>query len=288
MNAPSSPFNIQRFLVPKTGSSSDECEDAIDVSLSPDASSLFAAVSDGASESLLAGAWARQLVRGAVASMAAADDEPGNGQDSLSPSGAFVEELLTRTVDQWDGYISEYQAERDARGQPIAWYERPGLEKGAFATLMAVHLRTAPAAPETSGAARRWIWRAFALGDSCLFHLRDGRLITSFPITDGHGFGITPQLLGSRNRDAELISDRASTATGELRTGDELLLATDALAGWLLSHPEIDSGGAGKQLGKLAGLDHETFTEWVRSERDKSRMRNDDVALIRMWVRTEG
>lgn len=286
MGAPSTPLDVQRFLVPKTGSSQDECEDAIDLSLSPDASSLFAAVSDGASESLLAGAWARQLVRGAVASMAAADEKPGDGQNGLSE--AFVEGLLARTVDQWDGYISDYQAERAARGRPIAWYEQPGLDKGAFATLMAVHMRTAPAVPETPGAVRRWIWRAFALGDSCLFHLRGGRLIISFPITDGHGFGITPQLLGSRNRDATLIADRVSTATGELCAGDELLLATDALAAWLLSHPEIDSGGAGKQLGNLADLDHELFTEWVQNERDKSRMRNDDVALIRMRVKTEG
>ncbi|MFD3774765.1 hypothetical protein [Streptomyces sp. NPDC058612] len=135
---------------------------------------------------------------------------------------------------------------------------------------------------------RRWTWHAFALGDSCLFHLRDGQLITSFPIADADGFGITPQLLGSRNRDAALITERASTATGELRTDDELLLATDALAAWLLSHPEIDSGGPGKQLGKLADLDQETFADWVQNQRDKSRMRNDDVALIRMRVKTEG
>ncbi|MEV6248322.1 hypothetical protein AB0M38_19295 [Streptomyces sp. NPDC051742] len=286
MGASSTPLDVQRFLVPKAGSSLDECEDAIDVLLSPDASSLFAAVSDGASESLLAGAWAKQLVRGAIASMTAADEEPGDREGGLS--GAFVEALLPRTVDQWDGYISEYQAERAARGRPIAWYEQPGLDRGAFATLIAVHMRAAPAVPETSGAVRRWIWRAFALGDSCLFHFRDGRLITSFPIKDSHGFGITPQLLGSRNRDATLIGERVSTATGELLAGDELLLATDALAAWLLSHPEIDSGGAGRQLGNLADLDHELFTEWVQSERDKSRMRNDDVALIRMRVKTEG
>lgn len=286
MGASSMPLDVQRFLVPKTGSSPDECEDAIDVSPSRDASSLFAAVSDGASESLLAGAWARQLVQGAVASMAAAAEEPEAGQDGLS--GAFVEDLLARTVDQWDGYISDYQAERAARGRPIAWYEQPGLDKGAFATLTGVHMRATPAVPDAPGAVRAWSWRAFALGDSCLFHLRDGRLITSFPVTDSHGFGITPQLLGSRNRDAALIAARVSTAAGELLAGDELLLATDALAAWLLSHPEIDSGGAGKQLGNLADLDHELFTEWVQNERDKSRMRNDDVALIRMRVKTEG
>lgn len=286
MGTQTAPLDVQRFLVPKTGSSPEECEDAIAVSLSPDASSLFAAVSDGASESLLAGAWARQLVHGAVASMAAADGRRGDGEDSRSES--FVEDLLARTVGQWDGYIAEYQAERVARGRPITWYEQPGLDKGAFATLAAVHIRAASADPEDPEVARHRTWHAFALGDSCLLHLREGRLITSFPIADGGGFGITPQLLGSRNRDAALITDRASTATGELRADDELLLATDALAAWLLSRSEIDSGGTGKQLGKLADLGDETFAEWVQSERDRSRMRNDDVALIRMRVKTEG
>ncbi|MFJ2783243.1 MULTISPECIES: hypothetical protein [unclassified Streptomyces] len=288
MGAPSTPLDVQRFLVPKTGSTTEECEDAIAVSPSPDASSLFAAVADGASESLLAGAWARRLVRGAVASMAVATDERGDGQDGRGrPSGSFVENLLSHTVDQWDGYVAEYQAERAARGRPIAWYEQPGLDKGAFATLMAVHLTADSAEPAARKDIRHWTWRAFALGDTCLFHLRDGGLVTSFPLTDGDGFGITPQLLGSRNRDATLIADRASTASGELHAGDELLLATDALAAWLLSHPDVDSGGAGRQLGSLADLGDEDFADWVESERDKSRMRNDDVALLRLRVRAE-
>ncbi|MFD3679748.1 hypothetical protein [Streptomyces sp. NPDC058613] len=288
MGAHATPIDFQCFLVPKTGSSPEECEDATHISSSPDRSSAFAAVSDGASESLLAGAWAKQLVRGAVASLTAACDQRGDHEGS-SRSESFVEDLLARTVGQWDGYIAEYQAERAARGRPITWYEQPGLDKGAFATLVAVHVRAAAADPDDGAeAARRWTWHAFALGDSCLFHLRDGQLITSFPIADADGFGITPQLLGSRNRDAALITERASTATGELRTDDELLLATDALAAWLLSHPEIDSGGPGKQLGKLADLDQETFADWVQNQRDKSRMRNDDVALIRMRVKTEG
>ncbi|MEW1722877.1 hypothetical protein [Streptomyces sp. NPDC093109] len=288
MGAHATPIDFRCFLVPKTGSAPEECEDATHVSSSPDGNSVFAAVSDGASESLLAGAWAKQLVRGAVASLAAAREPCDNYEDG-NRSKSFVEDLLARTVDQWDSYITQYQAERAARGRPITWYEQPGLDKGAFATLVAVHVRAAAAVPGAGPeAARHWNWQAFALGDSCLFHLREGRLIASFPIADGDGFGITPQLLGSRNRDAALITDRVSTAAGELRADDELLLATDALAAWLLSHPDIDSGGPGKQLGRLAELGQETFADWVRNERDRSRMRNDDVALIRMWVRTEG
>ncbi|MFD0394281.1 hypothetical protein ACFQ3Z_25865 [Streptomyces nogalater] len=60
--------------------------------------------------------------------MAAADDRRHDRENSGSEF--FVEDLLSRTVDQWDGYIAEYQAERAARGRPITWYEQPGLDKG--------------------------------------------------------------------------------------------------------------------------------------------------------------
>ncbi|WP_424213053.1 hypothetical protein ACN20G_13705 [Streptomyces sp. BI20] len=277
-------IDFQRITVPKAGSSREECEDAAHVVLAPNEHALFAAVSDGASESMLAGAWADRLARGAIAAMATDDDRHGKTDGSAS----FVEDLLARTVEQWDGFLAEYQAERAARGRPITWYEQPGLDKGAFATLMAVDVRVETGTAADSSRPPHWTWKAFALGDSCLFHLREGRLLASFPITDGAGFGITPQLLGSRNRDVDLITDRASTLTGELHPGEELVLATDALAAWLLSTSQSGSGRAGEQLGNLADLGEETFAEWVQDERDKSRMRNDDVALIRMRVRTEG
>ena len=68
MSAQTTTFCVRTFWVPKRGSSRQEYEDATWVG--PDGNgngeiqhqSLTAAVADGASESLLAGRWARRLV----------------------------------------------------------------------------------------------------------------------------------------------------------------------------------------------------------------------------------
>ncbi|GHE49900.1 hypothetical protein [Streptomyces capitiformicae] len=274
----------QLLRVPKAGSLREECEDAGHIwpgdprvdGEGRAVTSLYAAVSDGASESLLAGAWAERLVNDVVESMCLAGDW---WQDL----GGFVGDLISRSADRWDAFLTWYQADRAERGRPITWYEQPGLEKGAFATVLGVELRSSVA---ESGEVS-WDWYAFALGDSCLFHLRDGQVHGAFPINDLDDFGITPQLLGSRNHDVALVAERVRVAHGTLLPGDELLLATDALAAWLLS-PRPELPAPGMLLAELAELGEESFEEWVNDQRARSRMRNDDVTLIRMRVRAEG
>ncbi|MGW6793622.1 hypothetical protein [Streptomyces chartreusis] len=63
-----------------------------------------------------------------------------------------------------------------------------------------------------------------------------------------------------------------------------MLLASDALAARLLSphHGHRAPGTA-----TLAELGNEPFTEWVEDQRVRGLMRNDDVTLIRIQVRTE-
>lgn len=263
----------------KSGSSVEECEDAAYCWQSGEAgldsagravASLYAAVSDGASESLLARDWARLLVRDAVESMRLA------GGDWWRELPTFVRDLMERTALHWDAFLARYQAERAARGRPIAWYEQPGLEKGAFATVLGAEIRATVLEDGTT----RWFWYAFALGDSCLFQLREGRVVESFPVRTVEEFGITPQLLGSRNHDVELVAERMRVAWGELLPGDELLLATDALAAWLLAGTPTD-------LPAFDAFDQQDFAEWVDDQRARARMRNDDVTVVRAKVGAE-
>ncbi|MFD9330786.1 hypothetical protein [Streptomyces sp. NPDC060065] len=270
----------QRLRVQKAGSRPEECEDAEFVwpgdprvdSEGRTVVSLYVAVSDGASESLLAGAWARRLAQDAAESLCVAGDW------WLDPR-AFVEDLMDRSARAWDPYLVRYQAERAARGRPITWYEQPGLEKGAFATVLGAEVRATLA---EDGVAH-WSWHAFALGDSCLFQLRDGVVHDSFPVRSVEEFGITPQLLGSRNRDVALVTARVAVAQGELLPGDELVLATDALAAWMLS-PDHERSSVSRQLALFAELGEEFFAEWVDDQRARSLMRNDDVTLVRVTV----
>ncbi|WP_105971928.1 protein phosphatase 2C domain-containing protein [Streptomyces geranii] len=269
----------------KSGSGREEYEDAAYCWQSGEAAadgagrpvaSLYVAVSDGASESLLARDWARLLVRDAVESMRLA----GDWWQELP---TFVRDLMDRSAAHWDAFLIRYQAERAAQGRPIAWYEQPGLEKGAFATVLGAEVRAVVLADGTT----RWHWYAFALGDSCLFQVRDGRLLESFPVRTVEEFGITPQLLGSRNHDVELVARRMRLASGELLPGDELLLATDALAAWLLSRTTEAEPRGLVDAPAFASFDQEDFAEWVDDQRARARMRNDDVTLVRARVGAE-
>lgn len=273
------PPRAQWWWTQKSGSSAQEYEDAaycwqsgepgVD-SAGRAVASLYASVSDGASESLLARDWAGLLVQDTVESMRLA----GDWWQELP---TFVRDLMDRSALHWDAFLARYQAERAAQGRPIAWYEQPGLEKGAFATVLGAEIRATVLEDGTT----RWFWYAFALGDSCLFQLRDGRLLESFPMRSVEEFGITPQLLGSRNHDVELVAERMRVAWGELLPGDELLLATDALAAWLLaSAPTV-------ALPAFAHFDQQDFAEWVDDQRARARMRNDDVTLVRARVGAE-
>ncbi|MDT3399857.1 hypothetical protein RKE29_25010 [Streptomyces sp. B1866] len=279
---------VNRFLVPKEGSSESECEDAIGIR--PDASSdeavaypLSAAVSDGASESLLATRWSRLLVEHA-AEVGALHPEVFDDPGTLSA------ELVRRAVEPWDDQIREYCSRRQTEGRPVQWYEQPGLEKGAFATLVALRLYPLPFADPDDGGPKlygpaEWEFHAVALGDSCLFHVSCGE-VRAFPIASSAEFGLNPLLLGSRNHDVDLIASRLAHTCGHLRDGDELLLTTDALAAWFLRGCEEQSH-PWHELGDAADKGQEEFGSWVREQRAARLMRNDDVALVRILARTE-
>ena len=271
--------SAQWLWTQKAGSSEQECEDAAYSWQSGEAgvdsagravASLYVAVSDGASESLLARDWATLLVRDAVESMRLAGDW-------WQELGTFVRDVMERSALHWDAFLTRYQAERAIQGRPIAWYEQPGLEKGAFATVLGAEIRATVLDDGTT----HWFWFAFALGDSCVFQLRGGRLVESFPVRSVEEFGITPQLLGSRNHDVRLVAERMRVAWGELLPGDELLLTTDALAAWVLSQA-TDVGGNGiVALPAFDSFDRQDFADWVDDQRARGRMRNDDVTLVR-------
>ncbi len=239
------------FWVPKLGSSAQEYEDASWVG--PDGygngemqqKSLRVAVADGASESLLAGRWARRLVT--VFGMA---------------KGATQEVL-------------KYTAEREERGSPIQWYEEPGLAKGAYATIVAAEFNDGrqDKAP---------MWKAVGLGDSCLFQVRDESLYASFPVSDSTEFSYQPPLLASRGAEDNVLRRHINVKAHDWERGDSFYLATDALAAWFLR--TIESGGRPwEPLRDLDTLDAELdFQGWVDEKRDLAEMHNDDTTLVRI------
>jgi hypothetical protein len=255
------------FWVPKRGSSAEEYEDAVWVGPDGDGSgelrtsSLTISIADGASESLLAGRWARRLV-----------EVFGTNKTRTRP--AFIA-AYGMAVGGWDDEVAKYTKEREERGSPIQWYEEPGLARGAHATILTAEFRD-------GRGGRAPTWSASAVGDSCLFQVRDELLYASFPILDASSFSYQPPLLGSRGVDDAVLRRHVKVANSDWERGDSFYLVTDALAGWFLRAHEC-GGRPWEPLRDMDTLDAELdFVEWVEEQRDRAQINNDDTTLVRI------
>jgi hypothetical protein len=260
-----------KFSVPKRGSSTQDYEDASWVG--PDGNgdgeikqgTLRVVVSDGASTSMLASRWSRRLV-----------EVFGTAEGVTRSRTAFVA-AYRAAVRIWDQEILKYIAEREERGVPIQWYEEPGLAKGAHATILITEFRDG-----RRGTPARW--RAAAIGDSCLFQVRNETLYACFPISDADEFSYQPPLLPSRAPEEDLVRRNIIVGSRDWQPGDSFYMATDALAAWFIR----TSKAGGKPWEPLRDLDTDTdldFATLVDRHRDQGEMQNDDTTLVRidMW-----
>jgi hypothetical protein len=244
MTAPLS-LRWHALALPREGYAPDEYEDA---SAGNPADGRFA-VADGASESSFAGPWARLLVE----AFAAAPPRRGDEEGWLAP-------LRRRWADE-------------VGRAPLPWYAEVKREQGAFATLLGLVL-----APPRRGRPGRW--RAVAVGDSCLFRVRQDHLLRPFPVSRSADFGNQPDLIGSR------VPAGAGWrwARGRWGPGDRFFLMTDALAQCFLAAWE---GGAKPWEGvaQPSGPDPElAFRCGVDVLRQVGALRNDDVTVISIAV----
>jgi hypothetical protein len=183
--------------------------------------------------------------------------------------------------------VDSYVAERENAGRPLRWYERPGIAKGAFATLLALHVnmdselaarpgtRTKPGLLPVIGS-----WHSAALGDTCLFHVRGGRLQVAYPLGESADFGTSPALLGSCDADPDVIVAHVLFAEGPVAEGDDFFVCTDALAAWFLARAEE----GGRPWETLRDLTDSSFPDWVSRARQTGELRNDDVTLVHVDI----
>ncbi len=245
INTPS--LRWQAFHTHKRGNTPEEYEDAF----AGDAAKARFAVADGASESSFVATWAKLLVEGFVS----AEGKAWRDLAWLAPAR------------------QRWAAEVDDR--PLPWYAEEKREQGAYATLLGIAFH------ETRTKAEMPVWYALAIGDSCLFRLRAGKLRYSFPMTRADDFGNLPGLLGSRGRPADTPQPAVKRARGQCRPGDRLLLTTDALAEWMLRRNEQEQRPADDIERLLAeSAPHDAFTGWIEERRNQQGLRNDDVTLM--------
>lgn len=247
--------SVATLWVPRAGSTTAQYEDAFYPGHDGPrhARRLRFAMADGASESMLAGLWAGLLVR-----------------TWCKARRRRLPEILEVARAAWDVELAAYLEDRGRNDRPIQWFEEPGLERGAFATLVGLAFSTDHVHSVRQNQTGRW--EATAIGDSCLFQVREGELLSAFPLKSSDQFDSTPKLVPSRHVDRVGVEHD----TGDWKRGDTFFLLTDAIAAWFLR--EHEAGGAPWE--SLANAD----AEWVARRRADRTLRNDDVTVMRIDV----
>jgi hypothetical protein len=208
----------------------------------PDA--LRFAVADGASETSFAKQWAELLVARYV---------------NAPPAAAELREWVAPMQEAW---VGEHQ------GKAQAWYAEAKAKEGAFSSLLGLAIDEGR-------------WRALAVGDSCLFVVRAGKLERAFPLERAEQFNNSPVLLSSVARSNSKVWDGVRSDEGELQERDQLLLMTDALAQWFLVEAEL---GRRPWAALARAATPEGFAAFVDCLRGGGALRNDDVTLVRIEV----
>jgi hypothetical protein len=235
------------FTLVKEGNAPEEYEDAL--AANPRTGRF--AIADGASESSFAGLWAKLLVDGFVAS-----GERRTTVDWLTP----LQERWAHQVDLL----------------ALDWFGEEKRLSGAYATFLGLSLK------KPSAGSREGRWKAMAVGDACIFQVRDGSVLAAFPLSASAQFGNRPALLGSRavaSEQAERWS-RAQEEFGKWQPGDRLLLMTDALAQWFLRRTEAQSKPWEPLLNKLAEPTATALAAYIKDLRRNDGLVNDDVTLL--------
>ncbi|MGI5126004.1 hypothetical protein ACQEVB_04225 [Pseudonocardia sp. CA-107938] len=226
--------------VPKISATGGENEDAYAV----DADAGYAAVADGASASFGAADWARTLCETFVA------QRPLDGPASASWIGAATSAFVRPTGDGAD------------------WWSADAARRGAHAAFVGLAVLRAE---------QGLVWRATAVGDCVLVHLRpdgDGPpIVTAFPVDHSASFPQNPVLLSSEGDGRPPVRSIDGTAAA----GDAWLLMSDELARWALRRYEVGEpvwdvlvGGSAAQVRALIGR--------ARSEQGVA---DDDMTVVR-------
>jgi hypothetical protein len=237
-------MRIQTYWCPKQGSTDREYEDAIAVSAHDGFPHRFA-VADGASESSFARLWAELLVRSYADGLLMACALP----DGLQPiQSCWRDEVASR---------------------PLPWYAAEKARSGAFAALAGLTLNA------------DGTWQALASGDCCVMHVRADRLQRSFPLESAAAFDNRPRLLSSNPERNAGLHTAVAVTVGRWQPGDSFLLASDALAAYLLRRV-VDEG---RTVGRAIPFRRpHTFRRWADSRRAERALRNDDLSLLRVQL----
>ncbi len=237
---------MRGWTMPKRGNAEQEIEDAFAI----DEEHGLATLSDGASEGIFVRSWAKLLSRSYIETRF----DPADTVKRLA--------WLSACRKLWLQQINFPK---------LRWSQQNKVdETGGAATFLSWQLgRAADGSPA---------WKAWAVGDSCLFWIRGNRLRATFPVTHSRHFANAPWLLSTRS---DMAEPAPLFAAGRCEKGDLFLLATDALSQYLLRAVERRKE---PNWHKLEALEGNAWRDRLEGLRDRKKIVNDDCTMIAIRV----
>ena len=242
------PLAVSEYLSPKAGMERAECEDA----LAFNRTKRCFAIADGATEAFASRFWARLLVRGWMRA-----DPPPMSRDTFLD---LTMHLGVRAQKRW-------------QNRSLSWYAEEKARVGSYAAFAGVGLADADDAVE---------WQGITVGDCCIVQVSGGVITTAVPYSDPGAFGYRPYLLPSLPEAQEATARNVLECGGYLSHGDVLYLLSDAAACWFLGLYGRSSSEriAFDDVAKIG--DRRQLDVFFSQERAAGRLKNDDVAMIRI------
>jgi hypothetical protein len=251
------------FTVQKRGSEAYQNDDRAAAAIDTSNGCAVAAVSDGATESVLSGKWAECLVQ------------------------RFADDPQFPLTDQWveDTAANFYEGIDFTK---LPWYAVEKAVNGSQATLLGLRLDL-----------RSGRWQATGKGDSMIaivgwravprpFAFKElGLNISPSSLSIPTAFGNRPSLVRSRTENGSIPTDdpfwhesRRISGLSNRWANKSFLLMTDALAAWFVSQTPLTLAA-----NALLALDsQQKFEEFVFSRRNAGELKNDDTTLVHVSV----
>ena len=249
-------LEAKSFITHKKSETLDDCQDAAAIYILNQEHNIERyAVADGATRSFYPKQWAELLVKNFCEST-----EPTLAEDTL-------EEWICPIQKEWYEQVKKRVNERDVYYLTNRFNEK----ESAVSTFIGLEIDKSNEK-----------WKALIIGDSCLFHRSDTEF-KSYLIENSADFTNRPEAFASFPKDNPIGCPKF--IDGKMKPGDTFILATDALAKWIMQHKE--KGKLEEVLTQLNALEaDEQFYQFVDEARQNTEipLDNDDVTLMLISV----
>lgn len=242
----------------KSDHDASSCEDAV---LADPARGLFA-LADGAGTTLFSNIWARVLVRCFL-------------QVPLLSNDAFEVEWWIRQAQQ------QYQQEVPSLSTSSWNARQKAHQQGGYATLATLRVRKHDE--------QSIDLECLTIGDSCLLLRKAGaNSLQTFPYTRPEDFDAAPICFPARAALFDRSFHQCLVHNYTLAAGDQALLATDAVARWIMSAGKASYNDASEAFQAITEQTPRSWPTFIEECRQKGMMDDDSTALLLSFTTEAG